>query len=471
MTKLTVKYLQALTIADAGKTIRDEGGLSAKVALTQKGISLSFYYQFRWEGKYSRHACGTWPGADLKAIREIRDNARQCIALGLNPNEQKRFDRHQRKTEAAEQLALAETLKKQELTVYDLAQDWLLNGVARKDNNAELGRRFAKDLYPVLGKIPLREITEHDLRNALRNIFAREANRQAIGFFADVTQMFKWASKRQPWRALMIDGNPTELVDIANLIPADYETERSRILSPAELLELSDRFREMTADYAALPAGQKYDGIRPLKKETQLALWICLATLCRIGELLKAEWKNVDLENHTWLIPSENVKGPRGKKQDLHVFLSAFALESFKELHELTGHTPWCFPAKNNEGPVDSKVVSKQIGDRQAQFKLRKPLSRRCHDNTLVLANGQNGCWTPHDMRRTGATMMQALEVSLDVIDRCQNHVLAGSRVRRHYLHYDYAQEKKRAWDLLGERLQEIFNTSPQDDTQLSFKY
>ena len=74
-------------------------------------------------------------------------------------------------------------------------------------------------------------------------------------------------------------------------------------------------------------------------------------------------------------------------------------------------------------------------------------------------------------MRRTGATMMQALEVSLDVIDRCQNHVLAGSRVRRHYLHYDYAQEKKRAWDLLGERLQEIFNTSPQDDTQLSFKY
>jgi integrase len=51
----------------------------------------------------------------------------------------------------------------------------------------------------------------------------------------------------------------------------------------------------MTADYDALPAGQKYDGIRPLKKETQLALWISLLTLCRIGELLQAEWKNVDL--------------------------------------------------------------------------------------------------------------------------------------------------------------------------------
>jgi hypothetical protein len=38
--------------------------------------------------------------------------------------------------------------------------------------------------------------------------------------------------------------------------------------------------------------------------------------------------------------------------------------------------------------------------------------------------------------------MMQALGVNLDVIDRCQNHVLAGSRVRRHYLHHDYAEEK-----------------------------
>jgi integrase len=134
--------------------------------------------------------------------------------------------------------------------------------------------------------------------------------------------MFSWARKRQPWRALLIEGDPTELVDISPLIPANYEAERSRILSPAELLELHNRFQQMTADYDALPAGQKCDGIRPLKKETQLALWISLGTLCRIGELLQAEWKNVDLDRQTWFLPSENVKGTRGKKQDHHVFLS-----------------------------------------------------------------------------------------------------------------------------------------------------
>lgn len=256
------------------------------------------------------------------------------------------------------------------------------------------------------------------------------------------------------------DDHQAELVDITPLIPADYEAERSRILSPAELLELHNRFQQMTLDYSALPAGQKYEGIRPLKKETQLALWISLGTLCRIGELLQAEWKNIDLDQQTWFLPSENVKGTRGKKQDHHVFLSPFALHFFQELKILTGDSQWCFPNKQDDGHVDVKVVSKQVGDRQARFKNRKALSRRRHDDTLVLADGQNGDWTPHDLRRTGATMMQALGVSLDIIDRCQNHVLAGSRVRRHYLHHDYAEEKKCAWNLLGDRLSAVLSST-----------
>ena len=45
---------------------------------------------------------------------------------------------------------------------------------------------------------------------------------------------------------------------------------------------------------------------------------------------------------------------------------------------------------------------------------------------------------------------MQRLKVDMDIIDRCQNHVLSGSRVRRHYLKHDYAEEKQEAWDKLG---------------------
>ena len=175
-------------------------------------------------------------------------------------------------------------------------------------------------------------------------------------------------------------------------------------------------------------------------------------------------WEHVDLVERYWTIPVENVKGPMGKKQGHRVYLSDFSLRQFRALKVLTGTSPYCFPARNHkEGThIDVKTVSKQVGDRQIQFKVRKDLSRRANDNALVLKSGSHREWTTHDMRRTGATMMQALGILPDIIDRCQNHVMAGSRVRRHYLHHEFADEKKAAWEKLGQRIDAIL---AQDNT------
>ena len=53
---------------------------------------------------------------------------------------------------------------------------------------------------------------------------------------------------------------------------------------------------------------------------------------------------------------------------------------------------------------------------------------------------------------------MQGLNVPLEIIVRCQNHVLPGSNIRRHDLLHDYATEKRQAWRLLGDRLLLILN-------------
>jgi integrase len=211
---------------------------------------------------------------------------------------------------------------------------------------------------------------------------------------------------------------------------------------------------------------RKYEVTKPIKKETQLALWICLSTMSRIGETLMSEWKHVDLVNGIWDIPVENVKGRKDKKQPHKIFLSNFSLTKFKELQQITGHTPYCFPSRNHDGHVCVKSVSKQVGDRQTQFKKRiRNLKNRINDNSLVLANGAFGEWTPHDLRRTGATMVQPLRVLPDVIDRYQNHIMAGGRIRKHYLHYDYAAEKREAWAVLGAELTRILGTGHVDET------
>lgn len=62
------------------------------------------------------------------------------------------------------------------------------------------------------------------------------------------------------------------------------------------------------------------------------------------------------------------------------------------------------------------------------------------------------GKWTPHDLRRTAATLMTALGVLPEVAEKCLNHT-EESRVKRTYQRYSYESEKREAWRLLGERL------------------
>jgi integrase len=96
------------------------------------------------------------------------------------------------------------------------------------------------------------------------------------------------------------------------------------VLNDDETRELRDRLEAMVRDYEA--ADDKRRAVRPVEPETQAALWLCLSTMCRIGELLMTEWRHVDFEAGTWFIPKENVKGSRGKKRDHFVHLSRFAL-------------------------------------------------------------------------------------------------------------------------------------------------
>ena len=125
---------------------------------------------------------------------------------------------------------------------------------------------------------------------------SRGLNRTVVIRSKDIGQMLRWAEKRKPWRGLMADGNPADLIDVKKLLDHDYEEQRDRLLSPDEIRELRDILERLEKDYEELPAGQKYSGIRPVNTRVQCALWICLSTLCRIGELLKAEWRYLDLK-------------------------------------------------------------------------------------------------------------------------------------------------------------------------------
>lgn len=364
-------------------------------------------------------------------------------------------------TAVLEESRLKAQLDTENLSVQDLFTAWLEDGVRRKDGNAELRRSFSADILPTIGATLIKALTEHDLRLILRAMVARGVNRAAVVARNNLTQMFVWAEKRQPWRKLLVDGNPMTLIEIEKIVSPDYDlhNQRDRVLSSQEIRELHATLARMRSEYNAAPDKRKT--VQPLVAQTELAIWIMVSTMCRVGEMTMARWEHVDLKSGDWFIPRQNVKD---NVADLKVGLSEFSLDLFKRLHKHTGDSEWCFPSRNNGSHLDTKAISKQIGDRQAMFKKNKDgnpraaMKNRRSDNTLVLLNGTTGAWTPHDLRRTGATIMQSLGISLEIIDRCQNHVLPGSKVRRHYLHHDYALEKRDAWNQLGRHLSEILS-------------
>jgi len=179
-------------------------------------------------------------------------------------------------------------------------------------------------------------------------------------------------------------------------------------------------------------------------------MWIMLSCCCRIGEVIKARWEHIDLDAGIWTIPKENAKN----KMAHTIYLSAYSLPYFQKLKQLSGESPWCFPRDDDESHVCIKSTTKQIRDRQKPPG-GKPMSNRSKKADALILSG--GDWVPHDLRRTGATMMQSLGVVPDVIERCLNHV-EPNKLRRTYQTYDYATEKQEAWQLLGDRLSLILN-------------
>jgi integrase len=97
------------------------------------------------------------------------------------------------------------------------------------------------------------------------------------------------------------------------------------------------------------------------------------------------------------------------------------------------------------------KSINKQINDRQREIPMK---GRSKFTDTLRLSGDH---WTPHDLRRTAATIMGHCGVLSEIIERCLNHVEA-SKLKRTYQRQEPRQQMQEAWELLGQRLEALLS-------------
>jgi len=167
-------------------------------------------------------------------------------------------------------------------------------------------------------------------------------------------------------------------------------------------------------------------------ESSRLALKLQLVTGQRKGEIVSAEWEEIDLTSGWWTIPAH-----KAKNNNLHrVPLSELALELLQQVKTISCASKWLFPSPNGTKHATPEAIGRTI--------------RRNDDDAFKDINH----FTPHDLRRTAASHMTALGVSRLIVSKLLNHV--ENSVTAIYDRHTYDKEKQAAMDAWSMELKRI---------------
>lgn len=172
----------------------------------------------------------------------------------------------------------------------------------------------------------------------------------------------------------MIERNPTEILSKARLW---HKNKRKDRLIP------SNRLKDWHLAVEALE-----------NEQAKVYLLMLLYMGFRSSEALTLEWQDVDL--HQKLITLRDTKN----RSSHSLPISSPILPYLKSLANKTKTSQWVFPNVNNDGPMS--IPNKPI-------------------KVVIRASGCE--FSPHDCRRTFATIAEAVNLPLTMIKRLMNHV------------------------------------------------
>ncbi len=445
---LTSKFLEAVKptpgrqVAYPDRVVR---GLEMRV--TPEGRKVwSLRYRTHL-GKQRRVTLGVFPSVDLGDARDAAKKVVADVAGGGDPASDAR---------RAKLAAKAEPIK----TFDDLADAYLLaceTGLWKPRRKQKRERTLADErgslkrhIRPALGKFALEDITRADVRRFLEKMHASGIGAQTNKAHQVIRMCFAYA----------IGQGRVELNPATGFDQVALAGKRVRVLTDAELRTLWTTLINPTA-LRLPPKDGETKGVavyvgRPMRIAAQLALLL----LQRRGEIAGMHMSELDLDHATWLIPAERMKGGAPHMVPLPPMAVALIREALDlGLAAMTDDQRRAAP---NDRPVfpSPRDPAKSV----------KPDSLTHVVVNLATALGVTDA-TPHDLRRTGSTLMtsERLGVSPFIRSKVLGHSTdTGGGAAVSSAHYDantYAADKRKAlaaWEgLLLEIVGEPAKASP----------
>lgn len=368
------------------KPYKLQDGFGLYLLITPTGGKL-WRFDYRFDGKRKTMALGAYPEHTLQDMRKRKDDARKLVANGADPSEVKK---------AKKAAIIAETDNSFEV----VAREWLSKRKAKWSEVyiEEVLRRLKYDVFPVFAARQVEDIEAPELLEMLRRIEARGAIETAHRVRTVCSQIFRYAiatgrAKRDP------------AADLKGALVSCVCKHHPAITDPKELAPL-------------LLAIDGYKGTFVVRQALRLAPLVFV----RPGELRKAEWAEIDLDNAEWNIPAEKMK----MKQPHLVPLSRQAVEIIKELQKVTGGGKYLFPGRAS-----------------------KPMSENGVNAALRYLGYDKETMTGHGFRAMARTIMdEVLHVPVDLIEHQLAHSVKDplGRAYNRTKHLEARREMMQQW-------------------------
>lgn len=277
--------------------------------------------------------------------------------------------------------------------------------LGRQTSLSQIDRIFAKDVLPLLGPLPIAEISRQHLIELLRRIESRQAFTTAEKCRTWFNQLFRYAMVE---KGLMT--NPSADLDIV-AIPKPPVTN-----NPYLLMEEIPLFLQKLRTYGG-------------STTTILGLRLLFLTGVRTGELRLAVPEQFDLVRGIWTIPAVIVK-------QLQVRLR-------KEGSKIP---PYVVPLSRQAIAIVHELLKLRRPAQRYLLSHRSDLSKRISENTLNTAIKRMGYerqLTGHGIRATLSTALNELGYEDKWIDAQLSHA-EPNKIRATYNHALYVEQRQR---------------------------
>lgn len=313
--------IKAVRNGDPRRRLTDGDGLY--LLLFVNGGAHGWRLDYTFQSRRKTLSLGTYPSTTLAIARRKADAAREKVADGLDPSDERKAERlRQAKSRDAEER------QQQGLPPVDsfeaVAREWfeVKRGGWAKGYADKVIARLEADVFPYVGGAPVVGITAVQLLEVLRRIEARGVIETAHRALETCGQVFRYA-------VATARGTTNPARDLKDALRRPDPQHFPAITDPKRFGEL---LRACDA-YAATPV-------------VRAALKLAPMLLLRPGELRFAEWPEIDLEAALWTVPALRMK--RELREKLHgaphlVPLPRQAVAVLRDLHQLTGHATMVF--------------------------------------------------------------------------------------------------------------------------------